>query len=151
MITQKLVTLVIMPYFTSKYTTFFSFEMIISLPLRLKLWLASPGGSPELNRGKKRKKLRKREIYLKYRKKVVIYGWNSRRLKPEKGGGQEDLIEFHQVKMEKCWIRPLSWARKAWDGGGESGRPTIGNVWLVIRVTRMCAKQVFIMWEGFVW
>lgn len=77
-----------------------------------------------MNRGKKGKKLRKREIYLKYRKKVVIYGWNSRRLKPEKGGGQEDLIEFHQVKMESVGLDLLAEPGKpGMEVGSLGGRP----------------------------
>jgi len=97
-----------------------------------------------LNRGKKGKKLRKREIYLKYRKKVVIcMGGIHEDQNLKKGvGKEEDLIEFHQVRRKSVGSDLLA---EPGEPGMEQGRPTIGTVQLVIRVTRMCAKQVFIM------
>lgn len=64
-------TLVTMPYFTSVCTTLFSLDNYYMPAHELIAMNSITGGSPEVNREKKEKKLRKREIYLKYRENMV--------------------------------------------------------------------------------
>lgn len=70
-------TLVIMPYFTSKHTVFFSLDNNRIPTLNLPAVTSTTRGSPKLNKEGREKESSEKRIDLKYRENMVKkYIWN---------------------------------------------------------------------------
>lgn len=126
-----------------------------------------------MNRRKKGKKLRKREIYLKYRKKCGnMYGWNSQKLKPEKGGGQRRGFnrvpprKRQSVGLDLLRAEPASlavvWSRGVWEADHrQRATPHGGNQNVceasVYNLGRLCVVNLVRIWlsifqkKQFIW